>query len=478
MSNNAYNAFLHKRGELLPVSLCVLREPPKRTPDWVAVWTHEYFHFLQLTGTKFGRQLVATHAFLGHSTGAMLRNPDNKILEASNWYFPIFLWCEYEPNSAIRDSLKKRWARIFNLVESFKLDIGIYPLGIKENRWPSNKLWNYNTAPPKTCIFPEFSTTNWPFKEKPYIGTMEVMETAAAIQGLRMQNQVSWPSQSLLFGITEEQRQSLKYFDYRYSAGLLYIEECSHVHKLLAPSVCVLAADIALDSGLEDLMSEKKPTWEDWYPGWRFVKAVKAIEELIMKDSWPEDETSLHDYYNEIRQICGWKHTETAEKNIFHVFSDKPSDADLVRQRYFSLAEKHRAIHLSLWSIGSRDHLLDASLDWFRPPLVAEFDSDKLIKWDRGLSDNEVSSLWSDTQLNFVALQLLTDLNISEKAFNGIECFNKRKIGGDNSCKDFVSCPHYFPSDLLPSSCELVKTIKQLAGEYWSRLKPADAYLL
>ena len=114
--------------------LCILTKPLERNPKWVAVWVHEYFHFLQLTGTKFGRMLVFMYAYLGHSTGAFLREPSEKMLDALVWYFPIFWWCEFEPNPEIRYDLKRHWAFAFNTMELFYLDLGIYPIGVKDNR--------------------------------------------------------------------------------------------------------------------------------------------------------------------------------------------------------------------------------------------------------------------------------------------------------------------------------------------------------
>jgi hypothetical protein len=471
MKTNAYETFLRKGGELLPASLCIMTEPIKRTTEWVAIWIHEYFHFLQLAGTKFGRNLVFMYASLGHSTGAFLREPSKKMLDASVWYFPIFWWCQFEPDLTIRDDLRKHWAFAFNTMELFKLDLGIQPVGAKDNRWPKQKFWNHSTKPPRDTILPEFNLSKWP--HRPSLGTLDVMETAAAIQGLRMMSEIRWRSVSTAFGLTSEQRKSLESMHYRYSAGLRYVEECTQIELYLAPAVCVLAADIAMDSGIEDLMGEEEIAWEDWYPGWRFVKAVKAIEELISQNCWPEDESCLTGYYDAIRTICGWKHIkETADSKLFHIFQKNPSLADLVRQEFFALAEKHRGSHLSLWSICSRDDLLDASLDWFRPPLVSEFDSNNLKACNQSLNESGMASLWRDTQLNHVAYQLLTDVDIAHKRKRGIECFDQAKAGILNPCKESDLCCHYFPNDSLPCECTLRKVVKQLAGEYWDRLRP------
>jgi hypothetical protein len=474
MKTNAYETFLRQGGELLPASLCIMTEPIKRTTEWAAVWIHEYFHFLQLTGTKFGRQLVFMYANIGHSTGAFLREPSKRMLDASVWYFPIFYWCQFEPNLGIRDDLRKHWAFAFNTMELFKLGLGIQPVGARNNRWPKQKLWNHSAKAPRDTILPEFSLSKWPQSyNAPSLRTLDVMESAAAIQGLRMMSETRWRGVSTVFGLTSEQRNSLDSMHYKYSAALRYVEECTQIEPCLAPAVCVLAADIAMDSGIEDLMGSEKVAWEDWYPGWRFVKAVKAIEDLISREFWPEDEDGLSEYYDIIRTICGWKHTkETADSKLFHIFQHNPSPADLVRQEFFALAEEHRGSHFSLWSIGPRDDLLDASLDWFRPPLAAEFGSNTLKAWNQSLDESGMASLWRDTQLNHVAYQLLADADIAHRRKMGIQCFDQAKAGILNPCKQADSCCHYFPSDSLPRECTLREVIKQLAGGYWSRLRP------
>jgi len=429
-------------------------------------------------GTRFGRQLTFIYACLGHHTGAFLRDPPTEVMCAPVWYFPVFWWCQYEQDHDVQAALRKHWAFVFNQTEIFKLELGIAPLGAKENQWLQDRLWNHATRPPQGELFPTFRPTGWPLhRSTPTLGTLDIVETAAAIQGLRMEAEATSSSCPMWFDLPQEQRSVLSRLDYRYWAGLRYVEERTRISHELAPAVVVLAADIALDSGVEDLLaSPHEVPWEDWHPAWRFVKAVSAIEALIMADEWPATESELGEYIGKVYDRCSWRRVDAVpDYALFNVFQDKPSPADRIRAQLFAEADRHRISCPSLWSIGSREQLLDASIGLFRPPLVLRYGSDAVEAWRGDLGEEDVSGLWGDIQLNHVALQLLSEIGgavVMGKPH--IECFYSSKDGRVDACPDGnEQCGRWTSVAKVPS-CGLRGALQGLAGQYWKRLTPID----
>lgn len=298
------------KGEFLPAANALIVPKYEYSGDWTGVWVHEYFHFIQLAGTKFGQMLSFIFACIGHHARAFLRNPPDELKGAPAWRFPFLLWATLEQEKSLAECLRQHFGFILYQVETLRLLLGeLPPLG-EQNRWLTPRLWAWGTQPPEDSIFPIVFSRDG--ENIGLLGTLSIIETAAALQGLRMEDtELVLNGNGIGFRITQQQRQILMNAPTIYNIALRYVEEQTSIPSNLASSVTAVSADLALESGIDDL-SESKPsaqlTWEDWYPGWRFVKATKEIEGMLADQQlWPETEKELKAFYAVVRKRCAWR---------------------------------------------------------------------------------------------------------------------------------------------------------------------------
>jgi len=474
-NRTVYDKFLLK-GEALPAANALIVPKFESTSEWTGVWAHEYFHFLQFAGTRTGQLLSFMFAFVGHSAGAFLREPPDLLKKTLIWRFPLLLWCTFEKDASTRRSLRKHFTFLIFETQTINLHLGILPIFTKGNRWNPELPWPWATLPPKDKVLPELVLEN--SHETILLSTLNIMETAAAIQGLRMEDsEILFNSNHIGFVLTEMQYQRLMRAHIRYSVGLRFVEKHTHISHLFSASITLLAADIALTSGIDELSETKKgrpSAWEDWYPGWRFVKAVKAIEDLIVNEgAWPRSEGELSGFLREIEARCHCVY-QTRDIKPLYVFNNSPSAADRVRQRLSEEAIELRKEHESLWSVGPREQILEASLKWFRPPIFMHYGSDTIHAGRSDLDSSEISELWADAQLQHIAWQLIGNTN-TIRCCHHVECFFWSKEGSDSGCTESTGNCRWFPpisEKPLPDSCPMLRIIKRLAGPYWNRLQP------
>ncbi len=179
-----YEKFLLE-GEALPAANAIMVPPYEHSGEWTGVFAHEYFHFLQFAGTRMGQLLCFQFASLGHLSKAFLKKPPDVLKQADVWRFPLLLWTTHEASGSLADCLRKQFGFLMFMVETIGLYLGILPSLGSTNRWASPELWAWVTLPPKGHIYPV--VVNSAGKEIGYLTTLSVMETAAALQGLRFE---------------------------------------------------------------------------------------------------------------------------------------------------------------------------------------------------------------------------------------------------------------------------------------------------
>jgi hypothetical protein len=310
-----------------------------------------------------------------------------------------------------------------------------------------------------------------------HLGALQVMETAAAIQGLRMEDaDIPLSDGRLGFALTGGQRETLMQLPLKYSICVHHVEQCANVPPELAASVAVLAADIALASHIETLSEAgiDNVRWEDWHPGWRFVKAVAAIETLVSDDHrWPRYTDELRNYCEDVRRKCGWPE-EPNHTMPLNVFEDHPSRSDILRGTLAKEAFALRKKHSSLWSIGPRQDLIDASFKWLPPPLLIEYGRDSIRATRPDIDKEVISDVWVAMQLNHIAWQIFGH-NATMESIRRIECFPWSKEGSHHACSSSNGECRWFPPPVgtqLPTSCPMLQTLQDLCGKYWERLRP------
>lgn len=464
-------------GEALPAANAIIIPPYEKSKEWSGVWAHEYFHFLQLSGTPMGQLISFQKACVGHFVGAFLREPPAELKKTPNWLFPILLWANITDDNHIKRSLQKHFGFLLFVAETINLHFGTSPSICVGNQWRRHLPWPWATLPPNDRIYPDIVLTS--DKDRGILTTLTVMESAAAIQGLRMEGAEINIENAQGFALSEQQRNRLITAPRLYNLALLYVEENSSIPNKYAPSVTVLAADLALESGIRELEMSKQGQpveWEDWYPGWRFIKAVKIIDDLFTAQKWwPETEDELINYQKEIRQKCNWTEPEHCPSALLSVSPDRRFASDKARHRLAEAAMILRMTKAGLWSIGSRNQLVDASLNWFKPPIIKEYGQNKIKSTRSDWPASDVQELWEDAQLEHIAWQLLGASRL-EKREHRIECFPWAKERSGSNCEYYNGKCRWFPEDAerqVPDKCPMMRILIRLCGNYWSRLRPA-----
>lgn len=471
-----YEQFL-LNGEFLPAANALIVPKYESSGEWTGVWAHEYFHFLQLSGTKMGQLLSFMFACIGHFAGAFLRDPPDELKRTTTWRFPLLLWATFEQDKNLAECLRKHFGFTLFQVETLCLYLGELPSLGQQNKWLMPHLWAWGTQPPEDTILPVVFSCDG--EEIGLLGTLSIIETAAALQGLRMEDtELVLDSNRIGFGITDRQRQILMNAPLRYHIALRYVEEQTSIPNALAISVTSIAADLALESGFDDLAENRSSTplaWEDWYPGWRFVRATKAMETMLAEqDVWPETEEELKALYTVVRKRCAWTEPLARFNPALSVSPDKRFASDTARQLLAEEAMALRSERISLWSVGPRENLVQASVEWFRPPVFLEYGQDKIHAPRKDLDEGEVGELWEDAQLQHIAWQLMGHAN-PRRCEKRIECFYWAKEGSDKGCEQSNGVCRWFPTNPktpLPDECPMLRIIKRLCGEYWARFVP------
>lgn len=476
MAAARYERFLLE-GEALPAANALMVPSFESSGEWTGVWAHEYFHFLQFAGTHAGQLLAHMFASIGHSAGAFLRDPPDGLKRKPIWRFPVLLWATFEQNPALALCLRRHFGFLLLQAETLRLYLGQLPTLGAGNRWTAPKHWAWSTRPPKEAIFP--LVTSRAGRQIGVLGSLDIMESAAALQGIRMeQSELPLNDNGIGFRISDDQRRVLMAAPTRYNIGLRFVEETTAVPSGFMPSVTVLAADLALESGINDLAENKDSdslAWEDWYPAWRFAKAVAVIDRLLLSGTaWPETERSLAQFCETIRRSCGWTHPLNAPASQLWMREEEPFRSDMARRRLAELAMRLRCEHASLWSVGPRSQLIQASLEWLRPPVIAHYGANTIRGPRSDMERDEVIALWGDAQLQHVAWQLIGDTN-PHRCARRVECFPWAKEGSGSGCDYSNGHCRWFPPDAtssLPDDCPMVQMLKRLCGEYWNRLVP------